>query len=623
MEKQFDILIIGGGHAGVEACAIASQFGLSVGLISLPDVPLASAPCNPCVGGVGKGQVVRELDALGGVMGFLADKAGIQYRTLNESKGYAVHSTRVQIDKNKYPQVAEQYLQNLDGVEIIRAKVNNINKIETDNEVSTLFEVDTDQGWSYRTRKIIMTVGTFLGGKLHTGSKQRSGGRMDAESSASMMDLFSNIKLLQSRFKTGTPARIKKESINFDVTEEQPSDDETMNFHWRHFEKPRALPQVSCYLTRTNQNTIDTIAANKEKSPMYNGQIQAIGARYCPSIEDKVHRYPEKNSHHVFLEPEGLDNDTIYPSGISSSLPEDVQDEFIKTINGLENSEIDCYGYAVEYDVIDTTELSYSLEHKHLPGLYFAGQVNGTSGYEEAAGQGFIAGVNAAFSLQGRDIFKIDRFDSYIGVMIEDLITSARDEPYRLFTARSENRLYIREDNVYSRMAGYRAQLNLNQEIDMFHVEHKKQWDLLFSFITKYRVSRDDKLFNLAIFEEYKDFSNKIAVSELLKWPKVEITQALAEICDLFDLKFSKFTIKSVAVAIKYDGYIKRAEVEQKKVRKLDNLKIDWKKLCESENISFECKQRIQKIQPTTFGQLKQMEGIRQATLSAVAGNYF
>jgi tRNA uridine 5-carboxymethylaminomethyl modification enzyme len=445
---------------------------------------------------------------------------------------------------------------------------------------------------------------------------------MDAESSASMMELFSSIKMLSARFKTGTPARIKRSSINFEMAEEQVSDDETSNFHWRNFDRTRALPQVSCYLTRTNQKTIDIIAANKESSPMYNGQINAVGARYCPSIEDKAHRYPEKNSHHVFLEPEGLKTDTIYPSGISSSLPEEIQDQFIKTISGLENAEIDCYGYAVEYDVVDTTELNYGLEHKNMPGLYFAGQVNGTSGYEEAAGQGFIAGVNAAFAILGRDLYRIDRFDSYIGVMIEDLITSTRDEPYRLFTARSENRLYIREDNVYQRMAAYRQELGLRADIDLFHVEQSRKWQFLRDFLESYRISRNDQVFDLDIFKDYKDFSNKIALSELIKWPKIEICSALKAITNLYDLNFDTYTIKSVAVAIKYDGYIKRAETEQKKVRKLDHLKIDWKQLCSSENISFECKQRIMKIQPETFGQLKQMEGIRQATLAAVAGNY-
>lgn len=620
-ELNFDILIIGGGHAGVEACAIASRYPLKVGLITLEDVPIASAPCNPCVGGVGKGQVVREIDALGGIMGILADKAGIQYRTLNESKGYAVHSTRVQIDKNLYPIEASKMLSSFHNLEIIKGKVCDISRLGHERDSGYLVKLENSE-WSYGTKKIILTVGTFLGGKLHMGSEKRLGGRMDAASSSSMMDLFSNIKLLGTRFKTGTPARIFKSSIDFTKAEEQASDDLTFNFHWKHLSKKRFCEQVSCFLTRTNAGTSKIIEVNKEKSPMYNGQIKAIGARYCPSIEDKVHRYPEKTTHHVFLEPESLDGETIYPSGISSSLPKEIQAEFIKTIDGLENAKVKSYGYAVEYDVVDTTELNYGLEHKELPGLYFAGQVNGTSGYEEAAGQGFIAGINAVFSLQGKELFKLDRFDSYIGVMIEDLITSTRDEPYRLFTARSENRLYIREDNVFRRMKPYRDQLGLAEELDMFHVEHGRNCQYLFKFCDQTRIARNHELFNLDIFKAYKAYDNKIQISEILRWPEVDIEIALKTILEFFDLSFDRFTIKSIAVEIKYEGYIKRSEIEQNRVRKLDKLKIDWREICASDNISFECKQRIEKIKPETFGQLKQMEGIRQATLAAVAG-YF
>lgn len=613
--KDFDILIVGAGHAGLEATSIAAQFGFHVGVITLEDVPIASAPCNPCVGGVGKGQVVRELDALGGIIGKLADLSGIQYRTLNESKGYAVHSTRVQIDKSRYPQEAEAYLRSLDNVEIIYAKVQNIKKEDDLFIVKTL-----DENWSYRTKKIIVTVGTFLGGKLHMGSVQSSGGRMDASSSDVISSIFSDIKILSTRFKTGTPARIYKDSIDFSKAEEQPSDDMTFNFHWDHFEKGRNISQVSCYLTRTSPQTIEIIANNKEKSPMYNGQIKAVGARYCPSIEDKVHRYPEKSSHHVFLEPEGLELETIYPSGISSSLPAEVQDEFLKTVSGLENARVKTYGYAVEYDVIDTTELNYGLEYRDISGLYFAGQVNGTSGYEEAAGQGFIAGINAAFSLLGRDFFILDRFDSYIGVMVEDLITVRRDEPYRLFTARSENRLYIREDNVYKRMKPYREKMGLNSGLDLFHVEHEKKEGWLFDFFNQYRIARNDDLFLLEEFKDYKEFNNKIALAELIKWPEVEAFEAAKKIIQFFDFNFDSYTIKSVAVAIKYDGYVKRAEMEQERLRRLDKMKINWEELCQSENISFECKQRIEKVKPISFGQLKKMDGIRQATLAVVAG---
>lgn len=609
--KDFDILVIGGGHAGLEACSIAGEFSLKTALITLPSVPIASAPCNPCIGGVGKGQVVRELDALGGVIGKLADLSGIQYRTLNESKGYAVHSTRVQIDKKLYPEEAEKHLSHYPNIDVIREKV-----ISIERDESFFIIKSENQNWFYRTKKLILTVGTFLRGKIHRGSEQKEGGRIDTEASLSILELFKGIKVLNHRFKTGTPARIYRKSVDFSQTKEQKSDPGVLNFHWEFMEKPRAIEQVSCYITETNSETIEIIYANRDKSPMYNGQINAVGARYCPSIEDKVFRYPEKKTHHIFLEPEGLDSDTIYPSGISSSLPREIQENFLKTIKGLEKAEVESYGYAVEYDVIDTTSLSYTLEHKEIPGLYFAGQVNGTSGYEEAAGQGFIAGANAALSLLNKSPLILSRDDSYIGVMIEDLVTTERDEPYRLFTARSENRLYIREDNAYERMFPYRKILGLNKEIDMFHMEHWKKRRLLMNFCSEMRLARDHSVFKSKIFQNYPKFDNKISIKELIKWVKVDMEFALKTVLDVFDLSVDWYTLKSVAISIKYEGYIKRAELERSKVKNLDKMLVDWKRLCSSENISFECKQRIRKIKPETFGQLKRIKGIRPATLA-------
>ena len=438
---KFDIIVVGGGHAGIEAAYIASQFNLQVAILTIPDVGLGSAPCNPSVGGVGKGQVVRELDALGGLMGILADKAGIQYRTLNESKGFAVQSSRVQIDKDLYSEKAEELIAKTPNITIIREKVISI---------SPGFEVKT-VARSYRASKIIMTVGTFLNGKLHTGSEQTFGGRIGVEPSSGLNDLLASIKTRPQRFKTGTPPRLHKDTIDYSKLEEQPSDASVRNFHCLNVPFEREARQVSCYLAHTNAETMEIIRSNRERSPMFNGQINGVGARYCPSIEDKAFRYPEKTSHHVFIEPEGLNLDTVYPSGISSSLPKDVQESYVRSMVGLENAKVEVYGYAVEYDVIDTTELSITLEHQSLPGLYFAGQVNGTSGYEEAAGQGYIAGANASLAILGLNPLILSRHESYIGVMIEDLTSNTRDEPYRLFTARSENRLFIREDNTLTR----------------------------------------------------------------------------------------------------------------------------------------------------------------------------
>jgi tRNA uridine 5-carboxymethylaminomethyl modification enzyme len=338
MDNKFDILIIGGGHAGLEAAYAATQFSnLSIGLITLPNVPIASAPCNPSIGGVGKGQVVREIDALGGIMGRLADLAGIQFRTLNESKGYAVQSTRVQIDKEKYSYFAERELGKISNLTIIREKV-----LRFKNE-NRGFMVTTEDG-HYFCKKMIMTVGTFLNGKLHQGNVQKAGGRMECDNSGSLSSFFGNIKTRSARFKTGTPARLIRDSVDYSKLEEQPSDSNTPNFHYGHKTYDRHIDQVSCYLARTNKLTMDIIRANKEKSPMFNGQITGVGARYCPSIEDKAYRYPEKAEHHIFIEPEGLELDTVYPSGISSSLPTEVQDSFLRSIEGLENCQVKVYG---------------------------------------------------------------------------------------------------------------------------------------------------------------------------------------------------------------------------------------------------------------------------------------
>lgn len=609
--KIYDILIMGGGHAGLEAAWIANQFDLCVGIITLPGVGLGSAPCNPAVGGVGKGQVVRELDALGGLMGRLADEAGIQYRVLNESKGYAVQSTRVQIDKELYSEKAEAVIA-ASNMEVIRDRVD---KVKKEGDLFVL----TSEHNSYKTKKLVVTTGTFLGGKLHTGPEVTEGGRVEQLASRSLDDIFELVETLKARFKTGTPPRILRDSIDFEKMEKQPSDERAENFHWSNEAHGRKSQQVDCYLTRTNESALGIIRENKEKSPIFNGQIKGIGPRYCPSIEDKAFRYLDRHIHHVFVEPEGLNIETFYPNGISTSLPKDVQESFLRTIDGLENAEIAVYGYAVEYDVVNTLKLSRSLEHENLPGLYFAGQVCGTSGYEEAAGQGFIAGANAALSLLGREKLILDRRSSYIGVMIEDLVTNERDEPYRLFTARSENRLFIREDNSIERMAPFRKRLGLKKDIDAFNEDFLKQCETLRELCEKVSFLPNEKDKGLFELLECGSLKEKTNLSEVLQRSIVDPVNTLNQYLALKGVSIPWRIIKTVAISIKYSGYIARELQDNQALNKLEEKHIEWESLLENGNLSYECKLRISKIKPETFGQLRRIEGIRPATLTFVA----
>ncbi len=607
--KNYDIIIIGGGHAGIEAAFLSSQFGLKVAILTLPGVGLASAPCNPSIGGVGKGQVVREIDALGGITGKLADMAGIQFRTLNESKGFAVQSTRIQIDKEMYSVFAEELISKIENIDIIRNKAKKIESTEDG------FIIHGESS-TWNTKKIVITVGTFLNGKMHTGSEQTSGGRSGADPSVSLAEFFKDIDTVSARFKTGTPARLNKDSVNFSLMEEQKSDETVASFHCLHKDSYRNLKQVSCFLTRTNTKTLEVIRNNKEKSPMFNGQIQGVGARYCPSVEDKAYRYPDKNIHHVFIEPEGLNLNTVYPSGISTSLPKEIQEEFLQTIEGLEKCHVEQYGYAVEYDVIDTTQLTYGLELEKMPGIYFAGQVNGTSGYEEAAGQGLIAGVNAALSVLGREKFVLSRTDSYIGVMIEDLISNTRDEPYRLFTARNENRLSVREDNTVTRIAKYREKLGLNTDVDKYNESYLSTYFSLSESVERNSINPQSpflKEIGLVV-------SEKISLSDLLKNTNFNPISTLKLYCDYSGISIDGTVLRNVAIDTKYSGYIAKAVTHNQKIMGLNAKKISWSRLVSSENISFECKQRIEKIKPETFGQLKLIDGLRPATLAVVAG---
>ena len=608
---NFDICVIGGGHAGTEAAWIASQFGdLEVAVITMPGVPLASAPCNPSVGGVGKGQVVREIDALGGLMGKLADLSAIQWRILNESKGYAVQSTRAQIDKEIYPVEAKKHLLSRKNITLIREKVKRVAK------KGEVFNISTGEG-EFLAKKVVITTGTFLNGKLHVGPEHFSGGRPCVEASEGLEDIFMGVRALEKRFKTGTPPRIDRKTIDFSKLKPQPSNGKVPSFHYAHDPGKRFLEQRPCYLTSTNPKTMEIVQKNRDQSPMFNGQIKAVGARYCPGLEDKAYRYPDRHTHHIFLEPETLGGDSYYPSGISSSLPKEVQKAFLQTIEGLEKAEILMYGHAVEYDVVDTEQLDDTMQHKNIEGLYFAGQVNGTSGYEEAAGQGLVAGINGALSLKGKEKLVLSREDSYIGVMIGDLIGLRRDEPYRLFTARCENRLLVREDNALIRMAPYRAKMGLEGAIDEYQRNFIDSLGRLQHHLRTRRYGEKDREYFAR--QEYGTLKSGMALGDLLKRSEIDPIEVLERELGRQEQIFDRRTVITAAISARYEGHIARAKEEQKRRRGLWDRGVDWEKIVASPHIAHECRERIKAERPRTFFDLQRIEGLRPATLALVA----